>query len=187
MYDWMQTYSGKKFILTDPRPEDIDIVDIAMSLTRMCRFNAHCLKFYSVAEHSIFVQTLVTTPHLKLPALLHDAHEAYLGDIIRPIKGYIAGRGIDVISTLSKKLDDCIAKSFGFNSYLFDSKEIINADLVALATEKRDNMAPLDWDTQLPDAHKNKLEFLNESTAFTTFMSLCNCLCGTNHSVSYLG
>ena len=55
--DWIQTYSGKKFYPLDPRPEDIDIRDIAHALSLNCRFNGHCRCFYSVAEHSVGVSS----------------------------------------------------------------------------------------------------------------------------------
>ena len=81
----MNTASGR---LVDPfnlRLEDIAIEDIAHSLSMQCRFNGHCARFYSVAEHSVLVSRLVL-PKNRLWGLLHDAQEAYLGDIITPIK-----------------------------------------------------------------------------------------------------
>ena len=53
--DWMQTHSGLRFYPLDPRPEDIRIEDIAHALPMICRFNGHCSRFYSVAEHSLNV------------------------------------------------------------------------------------------------------------------------------------
>jgi len=86
--DWMQTYTGRKFYPMDPRPEDVDPVDIAHSLALQCRYNGHVDRFYSVAEHCILLSYAVHE-HLALDALLHDATEAYVGDMIRPLKNHM--------------------------------------------------------------------------------------------------
>lgn len=83
--DWMQTFTGKRFFPFDPRVEDIDIDDIAHALSMTCRFGGHCKQFYSVAQHSVLVASKAA-PHNALRALLHDAPEAYTGDLVRPIK-----------------------------------------------------------------------------------------------------
>ncbi len=88
--NWIMTYTKKKFYPLAPKREDIDIEDIAHSLSMLCRFNGHCPKFYSVAEHSILVSSLLPDEY-KLWGLLHDAGEAYLSDIPRPIKNSLKG------------------------------------------------------------------------------------------------
>lgn len=72
----------------DLQPEQVRIIDIAHALSRQCRFVGHCAGFLSVAEHSVRVAAIVekTNPELALTGLLHDASEAYLGDVARPIK-----------------------------------------------------------------------------------------------------
>lgn len=88
--DWIQTFSGKAFFPLDPQLKDIEIVDIAHSLSNMCRYAGHCKKFYSVAEHCVLLARFFSSdPKLALWALLHDASEAYLVDIPRPIKPYL--------------------------------------------------------------------------------------------------
>jgi len=79
------TFSGQKFYPFDPQPEEIHIQDIAHHLSLICRFGGSCSWFYSVAEHSLWVSKLCPPPD-RLWGLLHDAAEAYLGDVIRPIK-----------------------------------------------------------------------------------------------------
>src|SRR3990172_6601511 len=85
---WMQTFLGGKVYPLDMRPDDLNIIDIAHSLSMQCRFNGHCLRYYSVSEHCCFVSDACSDEN-KLWGLLHDAAEAYLSDIPRPIKPYL--------------------------------------------------------------------------------------------------
>lgn len=82
----MLTYTGRTFYPMDPQVEDIDPRDIAHALGMQCRYNGHVNRFYSVAEHCVKMSETFTDPHLALWALLHDATEAYVGDMIRPLK-----------------------------------------------------------------------------------------------------
>ncbi len=82
---WMQTYLGIRFHPMDPVPEEVKLIDVAHALAQQCRFNGHTLKFWSVAQHSIMCAGLAT-PEAKRFALFHDAAEAYVGDMIRPLK-----------------------------------------------------------------------------------------------------
>ena len=88
--DWMQMNSGVAFWPLDPRPSEILIEDIAHSLALLCRFGGHCRRFYSVAEHSILVSRLCEPQH-RLWGLLHDASEAYVVDVPRPLKRCLPG------------------------------------------------------------------------------------------------
>src|SRR5205085_1920126 len=78
--------TGTRFWPEDPSPRDVDIRDIAHGLARINRFNGR-IKYdhYSVAQHSVLVSRLLPPPY-KLFGLLHDAGEAYLGDLITPVK-----------------------------------------------------------------------------------------------------
>lgn len=82
---WIQTYTGRKFWPLAPRIEDVDLVDIQHALGMLCRFGGHSHYFYSVAEHS-YIMSRHITPEYALYALMHDAAEAYLVDVPRPIK-----------------------------------------------------------------------------------------------------
>ena len=87
---FVHTWTGGLFYLTNPRPEEVFIEDIAHSLSLQCRFNGHIEEHYSVAEHSIMVSNIVEEEtkdaQLALTALLHDSAEAYLGDVVSPLK-----------------------------------------------------------------------------------------------------
>ncbi len=83
--DWMQTFTGRQFWPLDPRPDEVEILDIAHALANLCRYGGHCRRFYSVAEHSVLL-TRAVAPEYRLLALLHDASEAYLVDLPRPVK-----------------------------------------------------------------------------------------------------
>jgi uncharacterized protein len=86
VYDGVfNSVSGKVIDLREPKPEMIDINDIAIALGNVCRFGGHTSTFYSVAQHCTTMVGIVP-PELKKVALLHDASEAYLGDVIKPLK-----------------------------------------------------------------------------------------------------
>ena len=87
---FIETYTGKLFHFLDPKPWELDIQDIAHALSNTCRYGGHCDKFYSVAEHSVYVSDLLPS-EFKMQGLLHDASEAYLVDLPRPIKDYLPG------------------------------------------------------------------------------------------------
>lgn len=132
--DWMQTYTGGAFYPLDPRPEEIRFADIANSLSKMCRYSGHCIKFYSVAEHCVHVANLAPEP-LKLTALMHDASEAYLTDVIRPIKKHLAE-----YAGIEANLERVIAKKFGL---VFPyPPEVKRLDNCILTDEREQNMAP---------------------------------------------
>ena len=91
---YIGTYTNKKFYFLEPEPDQICIEDIAQALSMNCRFSGHVSKFYSVAEHCCIIGDLVEAADKSssevLAALLHDASEAYICDIPRPIKPYLA-------------------------------------------------------------------------------------------------
>lgn len=82
---WMQTYTGGPFYPLDPRPSEVRVRDVAHGLAMTCRYGGHTKRFYSVAEHCVHVARHVPD-ELKLEALFHDAAEAYIGDMVRPLK-----------------------------------------------------------------------------------------------------
>jgi hypothetical protein len=89
MGDWIQTYSGIQIDPLDPKPEQINIEDIARALSNICRFTGHTKEFYSVAEHSYWASIYVDQKY-AMQALLHDGAEAYMADIAAPLKGRVS-------------------------------------------------------------------------------------------------
>jgi uncharacterized protein len=134
----MLTHSGLRVDLLDPKPEQITMVDIAHHLAHICRFTGATDDHYSVAQHSVVVANLVPK-ELFFAALLHDAHEAYIGDISTPVKQAL---GSDVLETIRIKLDVAICARFSVERDLLRHRDVKHADLVALATERRDLMPP---------------------------------------------
>ncbi len=124
---WMQTFSGKSFQLEKIDPGKIDIVDIAHGLSLTCRFNGHCRTFYSVAQHSILVSEIVS-PENALWGLLHDAAEAYIGDVTRPVK-----RLIPQFKEVEARILKAVASKFDLPERI--PEEVLDADNSILATE----------------------------------------------------
>jgi hypothetical protein len=159
--DWIQVYTGGRFYPLDPRPEEVFIEDIAHALSRLCRFTGHVrCAHYSVAQHSVLVSHNVPRRLAKL-ALLHDAAEAYIGDIATPFKRslWVACGGMTPISSIETRIMDAVKTRFGILEYANDAAEIHFADARALSTEVRDLMSPHDpewlrWITAEPFAEK---------------------------------
>lgn len=139
--DWMQTLSGRPFWPLDPRVEDLLIDDIAHALSMICRFGGHCRPFYSVAEHSVLLSDALR-PHgeaVALWGLLHDAAEAYVGDVTRPLKPSLYGFG-----EIEANIMRVIAERYRLGPM---PPAVGDADLRILVDEKRQVMAEssLDW------------------------------------------
>ena len=108
---WQKMLSGRRLDLLDPTPVDIEIEDIAHGLSFVARWNGQTKGdfAYSVAEHSLLVETLFrriapkAPPKWQLAALLHDAPEYVIGDMISPVKASV-GDGYDA-------LDDRLAQA----------------------------------------------------------------------------
>jgi hypothetical protein len=150
--DWIQTFTGVLFYPLDARAHEIRIADIAHSLSLQCRFAGHCRCFYSVAEHSVRVSRAVP-PADALWGLLHDAAEAYLVDLPRPLKRFCE------MGRLYAEIEDAlmvhVAERFGLRMPM--PPTVKHFDTVLLMTEKRDLMCaePKPWeDTAEPLAEK---------------------------------
>jgi hypothetical protein len=133
MSRWIQTFTGKAFDPFDPKPEDICIEDIAHALANVCRFTGHSRQFYSVAQHSVEVATRL--PHeLQAAALLHDASEAYLTDLPRPIK---RRPEFQFYREAEERLQQAIYRRFGLKPSLEQAARIKQMDKQMLMLEKQ--------------------------------------------------
>ena len=104
--NWILTYTGIHLSFDDFSESMINIEDIAHALSMTVRFNGHCSRFYSVAEHSVLVSHLVD-PEYALEGLLHDASEAYLGDVAKPLKNLLPDYQI-----IEGRFENVIAQKF---------------------------------------------------------------------------
>jgi hypothetical protein len=133
---WIVTYTGKQFYPLNPRIDDICIEDIAHGLSNICRFTGQVSTFYSVAEHSCRATMATKEKWLRLALLLHDASEAYLCDISRPVKHH---PDMAFYREAEKCLQAMIGQKFGVE---FSDPLIHEIDDRMLMTERRDLMPP---------------------------------------------
>lgn len=171
---WMQTHTGRAWRILDPRPEDVDLMDIATHLAHQCRYNGACRPFYSVAEHCCRVEALVTEwiaadpllvfdaqtdgsraeqakVRLQLQALLHDAAEAYLSDVPRPLKNQPE---MASYRALERRTLAAVFEGLGVPLPTAQAAAVVKrADNVVLATERRDLMvsSPAGYEWILPE------------------------------------
>lgn len=148
---WIQTYSKEAFFPANPDPDKIHIKDIAHSLSNLSRYCGHTNRFYSVAEHSLFVahemvkkllgkgKDLWSIFDLHVPdvglqmiraAFLHDAPEAYIGDVTSPLKRMCPGYKI-----IEKRVELAVQKRFGLIHSL-GIEEIVECDIAVFLAEK---------------------------------------------------
>lgn len=144
--DWIQTFSLRKFHPLNPDPAQIWLPDIAHALSMQCRYTGHVHRFYSVAEHSVRVSLLAESLALArnggdlraarevaMVALLHDASEAYLIDVARPVKRSATMQGY---RDAENRLQSVILTAFGLPTE--EPPEVKEADKILGATEARD-------------------------------------------------
>jgi uncharacterized protein len=133
---YLQTVSGRWVNPFDPDPSQLDAGDIARALANQCRFGGHSRVFYSIAQHSVIVSELVEErtgdAEDAFAALMHDAAEAYLGDMPHPLK-HRSALG-EAFKAAEDRLDEAIRDRFHIKS---DVLEIKRVDRALLATERR--------------------------------------------------
>lgn len=128
----IQLQSGEYFDFTAPFDSEYTITDIARALSRICRFGGHTSEFYSVAQHCVLAATLAP-PRLKMQALMHDAAEAFVGDMPTPLKALLPE-----YKKLEQRVERGLRQKFDLPPVL--DERIKEIDLIMLATERRDFM-----------------------------------------------
>lgn len=175
---WIQTSTGSYFDLLEPKPAQVRLEDVARALGRICRFAGHTKKHYSVAEHSVLVAQHAMTLRnytansdhrtaLFMAGLLHDAHEAFTGDLTSPMKvaldrklgGNFKGAYDDMIRAVDLAIVEALVPPYNRGPILL--RELVHdimrgdvikeADLALLNTERAQllGLPPKPW-VQLP-------------------------------------
>lgn len=151
--DWIQTFTGRQFFPLRPRVEDVAIEDIAHALALKCRYSGHTIRHYSVARHSSLIATALWLrrlgPRMALAGLLHDAAEAYLPDVARPVKPFMTG-----FAAIESRIEAVIAAKYDL-PWPWPIPEVKAADTAILRDEMEQVMAaaPLPWN--LPPGRLN--------------------------------
>lgn len=154
---WIQTYSGKAVRLDEPHPDSIVLEDIAWALAGQQRYAGHCAHSYSVAQHSVLIARYLyeTTkdPLIAMAGLLHDAHEAYMGDIPTPVLAVMPLETRQALKELKLRLDAAICASLCHKHQhalvgMMRSALVRDADTRILLDERRAMHAlpPIPWD-----------------------------------------
>lgn len=137
--NYIQTYSGHRFWPLDPEPQDVRIEDVAHALSLQSRWTGHTSSFLSVAQHSVMV-SFHCDPADALWGLLHDASEAYLIDLARPVK---RDPRMTFYKEAEEKIMKAVAEHFGLAMPIPHSVHV--ADDRVLMAERRDLLAPMEW------------------------------------------
>lgn len=156
MNTWIQTYTGKAFDLLNPQPDMVCVEDIAHHLSLINRFTGATAEPYSVAQHSVLCACIVPR-ELALTALLHDAAEAYVTDVSRPLKEAMRatdrvsnGLAVTAYDRLAWRVEEAIGNRFGLD--LVNLHPTVKAaDMTMLATERvhLHHSAPKEWDVNV--------------------------------------
>lgn len=129
----IQTFTEKYFFYDDIESNEIDITDISWALSHQVRYNGHTKRPWTVAQHSLLVaQICAFDETLARYGLLHDAAEAYMGDLPGPLKLFDEMRGF---RNVERRIECCIYNWFGLDPEL--PKPVKYADLIALKIEKQ--------------------------------------------------
>lgn len=160
--------NGKSLYYDDPDPGVMDPEVIATATSKLCRWTGHCLEFFSVAQHCVFVSRNVPPEH-ALAGLMHDASEAFVGDVNRPLKWAMETASPGMFAEIEDRMHVALAERYGFQFPFHESVHL--ADAVSIATEKRD-ILPKDgipW-LDMPEPSPYQLRPLGPRGAYNLWM-----------------
>ena len=149
-----RTFSGKNIQFLEPKKEDISLLDIAHHLAQANRYNGGCSEPYSVAQHCIYVASILPS-ELKLAGLLHDASEAVLGDVVRPLKTIL-----DDYKKHEARFQSVVEEYFSMKKDSFDHALVHEADRRVMASEMDSSLLAWDDILEYPLA-KITIEFMD--------------------------
>jgi uncharacterized protein len=176
---FLQLRSGYCVSLTQPDCTGMPLADIALALSRTARFRGATKGnyAYSVAQHSVLVARLLAEQHhtevIQRAGLLHDAHEALIGDIPTPVKHWL---GRDWLAACERPLITALYTRFGLAPSLCETWQVKQADELAFATERRDLLAESAWSWESPcePSPHHHIVPEPESQAYLAFMRLAH-------------
>ena len=149
---FIETFTGKQFFFNAPTEDAIDIIDIAHSLSMQCRYSGHTKHFYSVAEHCCLLHDWYLDYHgvnymsekYAFECLMHDAGEAYLTDVPRPIK-YCLPEYLE----FEKKIEAVISKKFDLTHPIPDNVKLADASILMDERAQAMSDSGHDWNLNL--------------------------------------
>lgn len=167
---YMITTSGNLINLYDPDPSLIEIEDIAGSLSKLCRWGGNIPEFYSVAQHSCHVVSLAPR-HLRFAALMHDAPEAYAGDVIRPIKSLLAISYFEI----EERLKQAVCERFNLHADLLEGvkqydNEALDMEFNAFYHQDKTSINHIRINSSQFLEHLPSSPFWDPQTAFVGFL-----------------
>ncbi len=168
----METYTG---LIVDPlniHPDQIVIEDIAHALAFQCRFNGHCREFYSIAQHSILMALKFTNTVMQLYGLFHDAAEAYLGDMISPLK-----KVMPEFKTHEQTLQNRIFTKFCYGTPEYRHQQRLKECDTALLIYEAYHLMPsrgLNWREEAGLVPRTEISFRTPKEAEKEFLDMAN-------------
>lgn len=174
----IRTFGGHYFNFADPGASPIGILDIAVGLGNTCRFGGQCGRFYSVAEHCVLASQVAPDP-FKFDALMHDAAEAFVGDMPKPLKEMLPD-----YRRIENRVAKATAERFNFAHPV--PPEVKKVDRQMLAAEQRQVMGCTDdWHhTHGAQPADVTIRFLPPVAAAQLFLERFNCLQGTSFTLA---
>ncbi len=171
--DFIKTASGKTFWPAEPKIEHIDIQDIAHALSLLCRGNGQLKHFYSVGQHSVYCcQEAINRGYSKdiqLACLLHDASEAYISDITRPVK-----RLLGEYLVLEERLQNTIYECYNLTHLTEDDMEKVKEIDDAILSYELKHLLNVDHYNQLTLTHNYDLSFIPMNDIKNSFIEYFN-------------